>query len=172
MQTWITLGVFLFVTVLTAIDIIVDYGKGGGAAHLVTEGTVMALGLIGLITLVGRIFVLRREAGQLRRHLENSRKEAHRWQQEHRQILQGLGSAIEEQFEHWQLTEAEKSVGLFLLKGFSLKEIADLRSTSERTVRQQAGQIYQKAQVGSRAEFSAFFLEDLLLPMPVEGKTK
>jgi DNA-binding NarL/FixJ family response regulator len=58
----------------------------------------------------------------------------------------------------------EREVGL-LLKGLSHKEIADARSISETTIRQQALAIYRKSGLRSRAELSAFFLEDLLLPV-------
>jgi hypothetical protein len=37
------------------------------------------------------------------------------------------------------------------------------RNTSEKTVRQQASAIYQKSNLSSRSELSAFFLEDLLV---------
>jgi DNA-binding NarL/FixJ family response regulator len=55
-------------------------------------------------------------------------------------------------------------VGLLLLKGLSHKEVSEVRKTSETTIRQQALAIYRKAGLRSRAELSAFFLEDLLLP--------
>jgi DNA-binding NarL/FixJ family response regulator len=59
---------------------------------------------------------------------------------------------------------AEREVGLLLLKGLSHKEIAGVLDKSERTVRQQSLGIYKKAGLAGRAELSAFFLEDLLLP--------
>ena len=68
------------------------------------------------------------------------------------------------QFERWQLTAAEREVALLLLKGLSHKEIAVLRDTSERTIRQQAQSIYGKSNLSGRAALSAFFLEDMLLP--------
>jgi len=46
--------------------------------------------------------------------------------------------------------------------GDSVSEIASLREVKEKTVRQQATSIYAKSGTGSRAEFSASFLEDLL----------
>ncbi len=55
-------------------------------------------------------------------------------------------------------------MGLLLLKGLSLRDVAQARSTSERTVRQQALAVYRKAGLAGRAELAAFFLEDLLLP--------
>lgn len=44
-----------------------------------------------------------------------------------------------------------------------MKEVAEVRGASERTVRKQAQAVYAKAGLGNRAELSAFFLEDLLV---------
>jgi len=49
-----------------------------------------------------------------------------------------LTQVISHQFDDWQLTTSEKDVGWLLLKGLSLKEIAAIRETLEKTVRQQA----------------------------------
>ncbi len=91
-------------------------------------------------------------------------KDTESWRGKASELLQGLGRVIEEQCNEWQLSTAEKEVALLLLKGLSLKEIAALRETAERTVRQQASTVYAKAGISGRAELSAFFLEDLLLP--------
>ncbi len=104
-------------------------------------------------------------ATRLRLDLETSRREAERFREEAQDALRGLGEAIDHQFTRWNLTRAEREVGLLLLKGLSHKEIADARSISETTIRQQALAIYRKSGLRSRAELSAFFLEDLLLPV-------
>jgi DNA-binding NarL/FixJ family response regulator len=78
--------------------------------------------------------------------------------------LQGLGEAIDRQFQRWGLTEAESEVALLQLKGLRHKEIAELRHTSERTVRQQALAVYRKSGLSGRSDLAAFFLEDVLLP--------
>ena len=90
--------------------------------------------------------------------------EAEQWKKESSELLQGLGIAIDRQFERWSLTKAEAEVGLFLLKGLSHKEIANIRQTSERTVREQSRALYRKSGLTGRSSLSAFFLEDLLLP--------
>lgn len=90
------------------------------------------------------------------------RAEASSWRQEARDALVGLSDAIDRQFTRWELTQAEREVALLLLKGLSHKEIATVRGTSERTVRQQSLTVYRKSEVAGRAELSAFFLEDLL----------
>ena len=78
-----------------------------------------------------------------------------------RAALEGLGSAAERQFNEWQLTRAEQEVALLLLKGYSHKHIAAATGRSERTARQHAVAVYQKASLTSRAELQAFFLDTL-----------
>lgn len=107
----------------------------------------------------------REETVALIRDLEIARAQGHRWRSEARTLLNGLGEAIDSQFSQWNLTEAERAVALLLLKGLSLKEIASLRATTERTIRAQAHALYAKAGVTGRASLSAFFLEDLLAPI-------
>jgi DNA-binding CsgD family transcriptional regulator len=99
------------------------------------------------------------------RDLEVARVQGQHWRTETRTILNGLGDAIEKQFSRWNLTEAEREVALLLLKGLSLKEVASVRATNERTVRAQARTLYSKAGLTGRAALSAFFLEDLLAPI-------
>lgn len=106
----------------------------------------------------------RQVASELARDLERATDEATRWRGEARTYLDGLGEAIDTQFERWQLTPSEREVGLLLLKGLSHKEVAAIRSTSEQTVRSQAFALYRKAGLRGRHDLAAFFLEDLLLP--------
>jgi DNA-binding NarL/FixJ family response regulator len=78
--------------------------------------------------------------------------------------LRGLGEAMDRQFDEWSLTPAERETAMFILKGYSHKEIASLTERSERTVRQHAVSVYRKSGLGGRAELAAFFFEDMLLP--------
>jgi DNA-binding NarL/FixJ family response regulator len=105
-----------------------------------------------------------RQLGRTRSDLVEALVEAEQWKKESNELIEGLGAAIERQFERWQLTNAEAEVGLFLLKGLSHKEIAEIRQTSERTVREQSRALYRKSGLSGRSSLSAFFLEDLLLP--------
>ncbi len=122
---------------------------------------------VGLAMLFGVVRQQREDHGRLMRDLEVARIKGQRWRTEARAILNGLGSAIDTQFTRWNLTPAERDVAMLLLKGLSHKEIADLRTVSERTVREQARALYAKAGLSGRASLSAFFLEDMLAP--VEG---
>jgi DNA-binding CsgD family transcriptional regulator len=71
---------------------------------------------------------------------------------------------VEERFDDWGLTPAERDVALFALKGFSIAEIAGFRATSEGTVKAQANAIYRKAGVTGRPQLLSLFVEDLIGP--------
>lgn len=164
-QTLLVLTAILAgIVAVVGVDLATDYRQGVTVVHLVSEGLIAGLALGGAALLGRRLLELRAEAADLERQLEASREDAERWRREAREALEGLGEAIDRQFDRWELTPAEREVALFLLKGFSHREIAAYRDVSERTVRQQAHAVYSKADLSGRAELSAFFLEDLLLP--------
>lgn len=109
----------------------------------------------------------RRAAGSLadaHRALVERQAERDEWRSSARVALEGLGHAIDAQFESWALTPTEREIALLLLKGHSHKAIAHATGRSERTVRQHAVAVYQKSGLGGRAELAAYFLEDLMLP--------
>ena len=99
---------------------------------------------------------------QIRDELNQANARANEWQQKNQTLVKDLSIKIQAQFIEWALTKAECEIAFLLLKGFSSKEIASLRNTSERTVREQAIKIYSKANVKNKTELIAFFLEDLL----------
>lgn len=69
---------------------------------------------------------------------------------------------LQERFQEWGLTPAERDVALFVIKGMSTGEVADLRETSEGTVKAQTNAIYRKAGVSGRAQLVSLFVEDLM----------
>jgi DNA-binding CsgD family transcriptional regulator len=161
----------LGVVVLVAVDLLGDLRVGSTALHVVVEGSVALLGGVGLVLLLRHLWRVRRqaraargEAEALRARLRSTEAEARRWRDEARDLLRGLGEAIDGQFDRWGLTPAEREVALLLLKGLTHKEIAQVRGVGEATARQQAQAVYRKAGVLGRHDLAAFFLEDLLLP--------
>ncbi len=129
------------------------------------DPTLIVMTAVGMVHLFGRMERQHEEQLSLVRDLHVARAEGAQWRTDMRDLLQGLGEAINAQFDRWQLTASEREVAMLMLKGLSHKEIAVIRETSERTVRQQATAIYGKANLSGRAALSAFFLEDLLLPV-------
>jgi len=161
-----TLAVLLFVAiaVMIGLDLAGDASTGADRAHLMVETGVMALAVMGIVALWQGRRQAEVRAARLGTDLEAAREEARRYRDEARDALEGLGEAIDRQFARWQLTAAEREVGLLLLKGLSHREVAELRATNEATVRQQALMVYRKSGLRNRADLSAYFLEDLLLP--------
>ena len=157
-QRALAIALFAVIAGLIAWDLAIDYGEGAAWQHVVIELVILVAALLGIVLLLRRL----RHA---RSHLAAARDEATRWQTQHREILKGLSAAIDMQFREWQLTTAESEVALLLLKGLSLKEVAALRETSERTAREQSRAVYRKSGLGGRPALAAFFLEDLLLPL-------
>jgi DNA-binding CsgD family transcriptional regulator len=155
---------------LIAWDMTVDYSEGRSWAHLLVESAVLLAAAGGIGLLLRQLYRARVAIHALGRDLARVTQEAERWRHESRELLDGLSAAIDRQFARWNLTRAEAEIGLLLLKGLSHKELADVRQTSERTVREQARSLYRKAGLSGRSSLSAFFLEDLLLPSSAEER--
>lgn len=115
-----------------------EYLEIGAAAGL-TLGVI--LGTVVLVrTLRGRRLAearLRRARGEFKKHLT-------------------------ERFDRWGLTPAEADVAIFAIKGLRTHEIAQLRQTSEGTVKAQTNAIYRKAGVSGRSQLLSLFIEDLM----------
>ena len=163
---------FLGVAVFAAIDIAADLHEGAALSHVAVEGGILLVTLLGSVFMARRlVLTLRRaravqeEALALAEQLEATRAEASRWRSEARELMRGLAEALDEQFDRWSLTPAEKEVALLLLKGLSHKDIAEVRSVTEATARQQARAVYRKGGLSGRHDLAAFFLEDLMLPI-------
>jgi DNA-binding CsgD family transcriptional regulator len=162
---------FVAVALLAALDLASDLSEGTTVGHVLAEAGVVFVGMLGAVFMARRLVhvvrserAAREEASALAERLEVSEREAARWRGEARDLLEGLGAALDRQFERWALSPAEKEVALLLLKGLSHKEIAAVRSITDATARQQARAVYKKAGLSGRNDLAAFFLEDLLLP--------
>ena len=160
-----SIALFAVIATFIAFDIIEDYRSGAELGHVLFEGLVMALALAGGVIMWLQFRTVQLRARQLSADLEVAQGEVQRFREEAHEALRGLGEAIDHQFTRWGLSPAEREIGLLLLKGLSHKEVAQMRSTTETTIRQQALAVYRKSGLRSRAELSAFFLEDLLLPV-------
>jgi DNA-binding CsgD family transcriptional regulator len=119
---------------------------------------------VGVALLFQRMQAQHEEQLALLRDLDIARAEGEGWRSQVQSHLAGLKDAMDQQFQAWGMTVAEREVGLLILKGLSHKEIAALRATTDATVRQQAQAIYRKAGLPGKTAFSAYFLEDLFVP--------
>lgn len=181
----LSVALFAAMSTLAAVDLLSDIGEGASVQHWAIEGALLIASLIGLAVMVRALLALflranrlevetsslsdrlRAEAAEsvaLRDELLEAAAEAERWRREVQELVRGLSHAIDEQFDRWSLTDAEKEVAMLLLKGLSHKEVAGVRDTSDATARQQARAVYKKAGLSGRNDLAAFFLEDLLAP--------
>ncbi|MCM2333263.1 MAG: helix-turn-helix transcriptional regulator [Anaeromyxobacteraceae bacterium] len=166
-------GLFVIITFFVGADLAADLAHGMSWSHVSVELVAMLFCLAGVF---GSGLVLRRalvRARELHHHLEGTRQDLHEARTEADALRAGLGTALDDQFERWGLTSAQREVALLVLKGLSYKEVAELRTTAEHTVRNQALAIFRKAGLAGRAEMAAFFIEDLLLPrdpVPLRGR--
>ncbi len=161
--------ILVIVAGFIAMDVATDLRAGTKSIHILLES------LIGVGALVG-VFVIYKEKILLQHQLESEVKHSHdiqveadKWRNEAKKYIEGLALAIDKQLINWQLSPAEKEVAFLLLKGLSLKEIAGIRQTTEKTARIQSMAIYAKSGLSGRSELAAFFLEDLLLPQEMKN---
>lgn len=154
------LSVFLLVqtmgTVFYVGDVIGDLRADPISGHFIFEAVVTAALVLGILF---GAFALRRTIELLR------------VQDQALQVARGaLSEVIDRQFQAWGLTPAERDVGFLALKGLDVAEIAEMRGAAQGTVRAQLTRIYSKAGVSGRAQFAAFFVEDLLgAAVPVQA---
>ncbi len=154
--------ILLIVIVSNAFDLINDFTTEETAWHIIEESIVITLALT-LITYL--IINLKRHAvnlQQLRQELESTEYSLEQSNTLIHNARKEYSNVIHQQFDDWQLSQSQQQIALLLLKGLSFNEIAAIRETKEKTVRQQASEIYKKAGVAGRHAFSAWFFEDFL----------
>ncbi len=151
---------FSIIVFANGIDLFADLSHGADIGHIFQEGVLILLSLLAIFWLFYEKNKQKQQIIELKQQLSTTNKN-----NAEQYIVEGrrqLAKVIAQQFNQWKLTQSEAEVGLFLLKGLSLKEIAALRNTAEKTVRQQASSIYKKADISGRHAFSAWFIEDIL----------
>lgn len=156
--------ILIIIAVMVCIDLFNDSREGVVLWHVLVEGSIALGALFGVFYLLRGSYFLKH---RLRKEIEDFsafKRDAELWRADSRKYIDGLSKAIDQQLTKWNLTTAEKEVAFLLLKGLSLKEIAEVRNTAEKTARVQSMAIYEKSGLSGRSELAAFFLEDLLLP--------
>ena len=69
---------------------------------------------------------------------------------------------LNDQFREWRLTPTEQNIAILVIKGFSNQEIANLRGTTESTVKSQISAIFRKSGVSNRQQLVTWVVEDLI----------
>ncbi len=145
-------------------DILILLGVGLFILYDLVEDSLEHRGLFSAQTLIEAmmllgLFVLVRSNLKRIGNLETSLKT----EKERVNKLSGeLSAHIQKQFNDWSLSSSEQEIAWLMIKGYAFAEIAEVRGVKDKTVRQQATNIYAKTDIGNRSEFSAWFIEDLL----------
>ena len=154
--------IFFALVIASGIDLHSDLSEKTDLGHVIKEAVIVAISLTAIAWL---LLDMRRQAAEimtLRKELSVIKTPGQKPKKEILEAKKTLSHMISRQFHDWNLSNSEKEVGWLLLKGLSLREIAMLRNTLEKTVRQQASSIYKKAGLSGRHTFSAWFIEDVL----------
>lgn len=159
------IAVLVVITVMVSVDLVTDSMEGVTFWHLLSEGAVGGAAVFGIFYIMRGSFELKHQLAKEIKDFSEFKKESEIWKADAKKYLDGLSGAIDLQLTKWELSASEKEVAFLLLKGLSLKEIATIRNTSEKTARVQSSAVYAKAGLAGRSELSAFFLEDLLVPI-------
>ncbi len=157
----------LFVLGTSAAEIISELEDGETFGSMADDLFRFAFSAIVLAGFVFEFLAQQRALGDLRGQLQKARGRLAQLDPQSKKLASQYRAVMQKQFDAWQLTASEQDVVIMLLKGLSFREIAELRDTREKTVRQQASSVYRKAGVASRNELAAWFFEDMLEPPPV-----
>lgn len=152
----------LFVLGTSTAEIVTEFAAGETLGSMGDDLFRFAFGAVVLAMFLYEYLAQRRALGELRGQLDKARGRLARLDTGSQKIASQYRAVMQKQFDVWQLTESEQDVVIGMLKGLSFREIAELRETREKTVRQQASGVYRKAGVNSRNELAAWFFEDML----------
>lgn len=152
------------VALLVAFDLITDAKEGVVLWHVFIEAGAGLTALFGIFYIIKDSFSLQHKLSDSLNENIRLKKESDDWRLEAEKYIKGLSQSIDQQLSKWNLSAAEKEVALLLLKGLSLKEVAEVRNTTEKTARVQSISVYSKSGLSGRSELAAFFLEDLFQP--------
>lgn len=157
--------VLAIVVVMVGIDLATDLSQGARWWHIAIEGGIALTALSGIYFLLRGSIALKHSLAEEKKLSSQLQAVSAKWRSQSRRYIDGLSQTIDAQLTSWKLTSSEKEVAFLLLKGLSLKEVAETRKTTEKTARTQSISIYSKAGLAGRSELAAFFLEDLLPPV-------
>ncbi len=150
------------VMALNFLDVLYDLKMGAAVQHILGETAIVLASAMGFVYLLWERQRRIRQMKALSQTLSEADQQLKNITEDMRNARKRYGETIHQQFNDWSLTHSEQQVAMLMLKGLSLKEIATVRDTKEKTVRQQASGIYGKSGLDGRHALSAWFLEDFL----------
>ena len=159
-------GFVLFVFCLSSYEIVIEFAAEETLQEMADDLLRFVFSAVLLAILIFERFAQSRELADLQGQLTQARGQLAKIDSQSVKLASQYRAVMQKQFDAWRLSISEQDVVLGMLNGRSFREIAELRGTREKTVRQQASTVYRKAGVASRNELTAWFFEDMLEPPP------
>jgi len=161
------MAIFLLIAFANVSDVVADYHMQVATWHLAIEGITVVISIAAFIVLWRRVLQRNQELKQLkvalsRHHQREKETTANHESGKERDKLPDSYTAVQSWFKQWKLSPSEQEVAVLLIKGLSFNEIAEVRSTKEKTVRQQASSVYAKSGLSGRNQLSAWLIDALL----------
>lgn len=157
----------LFILGSSTLEVITEFRAGESVDAMADDMIRVFMSVLVTVVLAREYFLQYRALRSTTEQLSSTRSQLALMDSKQQELAGAYRDIMYKQFDAWGLTASERDIVLLMLKGLSFKEIADLRQTREKTVRQQASTVYRKAGLNSRNELAAWFFEDLLEPLPV-----
>lgn len=98
--------------------------------------------------------------------LQNTLRRVHDVEQQIRASAGLFLEVMEDQFDLWGFSPAEKDVALFAIRGYSNQEIAQARGKSEATIKTQLNAVFRKSGAAGRAALVSHFIDILASEAP------
>lgn len=150
------------IAIINVSDFVIDYQQGSPVYHLIQEAFLVIASVGGISYLLWEASQRRQELEQIKSQLMQTTSRLAKSNEKLHDMHKQYREVINKQLDDWSLTPSERDVAFLLLKGLSFEELAGVRETKEKTVRQQATSIYRKSGLNGRHEFAAWFFEDFL----------
>ena len=170
-RQWILTVLVISVFATSAIEIASEFAAGESLVAMWDDMLWVAVSAGCVLYYLYERRISSKEISELREKLTNARGKLVKIDNHSEEIANQYRAVMQKQFDAWSLSSSEQDIVISMLKGLTFREIAGLRETREKTVRQQASAVYRKAGVSSRSELTAWFFEDMLDPPRVDTKT-
>lgn len=144
-------GLQTLAAIVFVLDLVLTMVPGAPIPWEIHELIQIGAGLGLVLGVVGGLLVL-----------QDARRRTHRAESALKLASGAFMELVETRFGEWGLTPSERDVAMFALKGLNISEIAELRGTSDGTVKAQSSAVYRKADVTGRGQFVSLFVDELL----------
>jgi DNA-binding CsgD family transcriptional regulator len=158
----ITIFFVFALSLMTSIDVIEDIQEGLPFKHWFHEVLIVVSSVLFISYKLWMAMRRDKTIKRFKNEVDSAILEVDFYKKKIHQMKINISSILDEQFKIWGLSKGESDIAILLIKGMSIKEIAELRGSSEGTVRQQCMHIYKKSKLENRNQLASYFLEDIL----------